>query len=97
MTRHLLLSAFLVLAVSSAAPFVRAQDDAPAPAPAGGRGGGGGQGRGVVAPPAGAARGGGGGANTADPANATADFTPKPPVPPLSPEEELKHLILPPG
>src|SRR6187402_1624742 len=38
-----------------------------------------------------------GGARAADPANAAADFTPKPAVLPLAPEEQLKHFILPPG
>ena len=32
-----------------------------------------------------------------DPANANMDFTPKPPIVALSPEEEKKHFILPPG
>ncbi|MCC7010011.1 MAG: hypothetical protein IT184_14485 [Acidobacteria bacterium] len=63
--------------------------------PAGGPGRGAAQGRGVVAPPAGAR--GQGGANVADPANTVADFTPKPPVTPLTPADEAKRFILPPG
>jgi len=52
-------------------------------------------GRGVVAPPAGAR--GAGGAGVTDPANALADFTPKPAVVPLTPAEQAKRFILPPG
>ena len=84
--------AALALALVSAS-LVGAQDVAPAEGQ-GGRGGGA-PARGVIAPPAGAR--GGGGANATDPANAAGDFTPKPPVPPLSPADELAHLILPPG
>ncbi len=62
------------IVVIGAGPLARAQEDV---AP-GGRGGGAQGGRGVVAPPARAR--GQGGANTADPANALADFTPKAPV-----------------
>jgi len=91
-TNRLLLAGVVALVVSSLGPAVIAQDDAPAAPAAGGRGA---QGRGTVAPPAGVR--GAGGANATDPANATGDFTPKPPVLTLSPEEELKHLILPPG
>jgi mono/diheme cytochrome c family protein len=38
-----------------------------------------------------------GGANADDPANATADYSPKPPVRPLSVAEEQKRFLLPPG
>ncbi len=42
-------------------------------------------------------RGGQGGAGADDPANANADYSRKPPVLPLSPAEEQKRFLLPPG
>ena len=42
-------------------------------------------------------RGGLGGPQENDPANATADYGPKPPVRPLTPEEQAKKFWLPPG
>ena len=55
---------------------------APAPAPGpAGRGG----------------RGGQGGSGADDPANATADYSPKAPVLPLTPAEQQKRFLLPPG
>ena len=42
-------------------------------------------------------RGGLGGPQENDPANATADYGPKPPVKPLTPSEEQKRFWLPPG
>ncbi len=63
----------------------------------GGRGGGRG-GRGVVQPGGrGPVIGGAGGQMAADPANEYADYSPKPPIMALTPEEEAKHFILPPG
>ena len=63
------------------------------PAQEGGRGAAGqGRGAGAAPPPV---RMGGAGAN--DPANAAADYSPKPPVLPKTPDEQLKHFILPPG
>ncbi len=53
---------------------------------------------GQAPPPApGRGRGGLGGSNQTDPANATADFTPAPPILALSPVEQAKHFILQPG
>ncbi len=65
----------------------------------GGRGGGGrGGGRGTVQPGGrGPVLGNRGGQMAADPANEDADYSPKPPIVALSPEEEAKHFILPPG
>ena len=70
-------------------PAVPQPDDPAAQAPQepgqpGGRGGRGG-------------RGGLGGPGENDPANATADYGPKPPVKPLTPAEEQKRFWLPPG
>ena len=42
-------------------------------------------------------RGGLGGPQENDPANATADYSPKPPVKPLTPDEQAKKFWLPPG
>jgi mono/diheme cytochrome c family protein/glucose/arabinose dehydrogenase len=70
-------------ALSLAVSLPAQQSQAPsAPAPGGGRAG---------AP----VRMGGAGVN--DPANAAADFSPKAPVLPLRPEEQLTRFILPPG
>jgi mono/diheme cytochrome c family protein/glucose/arabinose dehydrogenase len=72
-----------------------AQEGQPAPAAPAGRGGGG---RGAVQPGGrGPAIGSQGGQMVADPANANMDFSPKTPIVALSPEEEKKHFILPPG
>jgi mono/diheme cytochrome c family protein len=54
-------------------------------------------GRGAAPLPTGPVVGSRGGAAVSDPANADADLTPKPPVVALSPEEEAKRFILPPG
>jgi mono/diheme cytochrome c family protein len=62
-------------------------------APGGGGAQGGGQGgRGAAAPGARA-----GGPGLADPANAGGDYGPKPPILALTPEEQAKRFILPPG
>jgi mono/diheme cytochrome c family protein/glucose/arabinose dehydrogenase len=53
-------------------------------------------GRGAIQTPGGG-RGPGAAPDATDPANAAADWSPKPPVVPLSPEEEGKRLWLPPG
>ena len=68
------------------------------PAP-GGRGAGrGAGGRGVVQPGGrGPVIGNAGGQMAADPANESADYSPKPAIVALSPAEEAKHFILPPG
>jgi mono/diheme cytochrome c family protein/glucose/arabinose dehydrogenase len=84
--------AFLVatVSVSPQAPAAGAQQPAAA-AP------------GAQAPPAGqppagrGGRGGLGGPQEHDPANATADYAPKPPINVLTPEEEVKKIWLPPG
>ena len=52
--------------------------------------------RGPIQTPGGG-RGPGAAPDANDPANAGADLTPKPPVLPLSPQEEVKRLSLPPG
>jgi mono/diheme cytochrome c family protein/glucose/arabinose dehydrogenase len=52
--------------------------------------------RGAIQTPGGG-RGPGAAPDASDPANAGADLSPKPPVLPLSPEEEAKRLSLPPG
>jgi len=97
-------AAAAILVISGLTP--RAQDapqqeQAPVDPAAGGRGGraaGGQGGRGAVQPGGrGPAIGTQGGQMVADPANANMDFSPKPPIAPLSPEEEKKHFILPPG
>jgi mono/diheme cytochrome c family protein/glucose/arabinose dehydrogenase len=62
-------------------PAAQPQPQPPAPADAGGRGG----------------RGGQGGPGADDPANAKADYSPKPPVLPLTPADEQKRFLLPPG
>src|SRR5690349_22584238 len=90
----------VALCAAALAPRVFTQDapqqDQPPPAPAG-RGGQGG-GRGAVQPGArGPVLGSQGGQMVSDPANANMDFSPKPPIVALSPEEEKKHFILPPG
>ena len=51
----------------------------------------------AAAPNAAEGQGRQGGANVDDPANATADYSPKPPVRPLSVAEEQKRFLLPPG
>jgi mono/diheme cytochrome c family protein len=87
-TRHVVIAAALGAAALSATVFT--QDGAPA-APVG-------QGRGAVQPGGrGPAIGNQGGQMAGDPANASMDFSPKPPIVPLSPDEERKHFILPPG
>jgi mono/diheme cytochrome c family protein/glucose/arabinose dehydrogenase len=73
--------------------------------PQAGAGGPAAQGPGATTPAGGAAqgpagrggRGAGGGPGADDPANATADYSPKPPVLPLPPADEQKHFLLPPG
>ena len=52
--------------------------------------------RGAIQTPGGG-RGPGAAPDANDPANAAADLSPKPPVLPLSPPEEAKRLLLPPG
>ncbi len=70
------------------------QEGQPPAAPAGGRGGG----RGTVQPGGrGPSIGSAGGQMVGDPANAGIDFSPKPAIVALSPEEEARHFILPPG
>jgi hypothetical protein len=53
-------------------------------------------GRGAIQTPGGG-RGPGAAPDANDPANASADLSPKPPVLPLAPAEEAKRLLLPPG
>jgi mono/diheme cytochrome c family protein/glucose/arabinose dehydrogenase len=53
-------------------------------------------GRGAIQTPGGG-RGPGAAPDAGDPANANADLSPKPPVLPLSPEDEARRLWLPPG
>jgi mono/diheme cytochrome c family protein len=55
-----------------------------------------GAGRGAIQTPTGG-RGPGAAPDAADPANANADLSPKPPVHPLSPDEQVKRFWLPPG
>jgi mono/diheme cytochrome c family protein/glucose/arabinose dehydrogenase len=82
-------------------PDVQAQGaTAPAaqPSPAGGRADGSGQPQGGQAPGAGRGRRGTPSASALDdPANANADFSPKPPVLPLRPEEQVSQFWLPAG
>ena len=52
--------------------------------------------RGAIQTPTGG-RGPGAAPDATDPANANADLSPKPPVQPLSPQEEAKRLWLPAG
>src|SRR3954465_8944360 len=54
------------------------------------------QGRGAIQT-TGGGRGPGAAPEANDPANANADLSPKPPVEPLTPEEEAKRISLPPG
>ncbi len=97
-TVWLALVASAALAAAGASPLVFAQNPpgrGQAPAPPAGRGGGR---RGGIQPGGrGPVIGRAGGQMAADPANTDADYSPKPPITALSPEDEAKHFILPPG
>src|SRR5262249_45933205 len=84
--------------LAMAVPFTVQTQDAPPAATQGAPAGQGAGGRGVVQPGGrGPAIGNRGGQMAADPANEAADYSIKPPVTALSPADEAKHFILPPG
>ena len=81
--RPLTLACVLACGAALSIPFARTSHAQNAP-------------RGPIQTPGGG-RGPGAAPDANDPANAGADLTPKPPVLPLSPQEEVKRLSLPPG